>query len=266
MSRTPTLPEVLSSAFDSQLSGLYTSIPCVIVAIKDSLKGQMVDIQPSINQKLVSGVTKERPVILGVPVQFPVSKLSGITFPMKVGDTGLAVFSMRNLDVWKSGGGLPATPANNAKMDKGDAIFIPGVQPPSVAVNNPSKHSFSHSTEDVVVFHNLGTAKECEVRLKSSGDVVVNTKQNVEVNCKNATVTATQDITLDCVSLDVTAATASFAIGSTSWSGDINHTGNTSQTGNYTLTGVATFNGINFATHKHTGVTSGPSNTGGPVA
>ncbi len=78
--------------------------------------------------------------------------------------------------------------------------------------------------------------------------------------------TATQDITLGCVNLDVTAATASFAIGSTSWSGDITHTGNTLQTGSYALTGVATFNGINFATHKHTGVTSGPSNTGGPIA
>lgn len=266
MSREGSLQEVLVAAFQSQMSNHHTAIPCIVVAVRDSLNGAMVDIQPTINQRFKDGDVKERPVILGVPVSFPVSTTAGFTFPIEVGSPGMAIFSMRNLDAWKNGSGRPTTPLNFAKFDKGDAMFIPGIQPPSESVNNPSKRKWTHSTKDAVLVNNIGTNNECEIRLKSSGDVVVNTNQNVEVNCKNATVTATQDITLDCVNLDVTAATASFAIGDTSWAGNINHTGNTSQTGNYTLTGVATFNGINFATHKHTGVTSGPSNTGGPIA
>ena len=46
----------------------------------------------------------------------------------------------------------------------------------------------------------------------------------------------------------------------------INITGVVNQTGNYNqVSGVQTFNGINFATHKHTGVTTGGGTSGGPT-
>lgn len=263
--REGSLQEVLVAAFQNQMSNVNTAIPCIVVAVRDSLNGAMVDIQPTVNQRFKDGTTKERPVILGVPVSFPVSDSAGLTFPIKVGTTGTAIFSMRNLDAWKNGSGRPTTPLNFAKFDKGDAIFYPGIQPPGVNVNNPNKRTWTHSTEDTVLVNNIGTGQECEVRLKASGDIVVNTNQNVEVNCNNATVTAQSDITLDCINLDVTAAVATFAIGETTWVGDIAHTGNLTQTGNYTLVGIATFNGIVWDTHKHTGVQAGPSNTGGPT-
>lgn len=258
--REASLQEVLGAAFQNQTSNIHTAIPCIVVAVRDSLNGAMVDIQPTVNQRFKDGTTKERPVILGVPVSFPVSDSAGLTFPIKVGTTGTAIFSMRNLDAWKNGSGRPTTPLNFAKFDKGDAIFYPGIQPPGVNVNNPSKRTWTHSTEDTVLVNNIGTGQECEVRLKASGDIVINTNQNVEVNCNNATVIAQANITLDCTNLDVTAGTATFAIGETSWIGNISHTGN------YTLVGTATFNSIVFDTHKHTGVQTGPSLTGGPTS
>jgi hypothetical protein len=254
------LQESFNASIQSHTNNMHTAIPCIVVAVRDSLNGAMVDIQPTVNQRFKDGEVKERPVILGIPVSFPVSSTAGLTFPIKVGSTGIAVFSMRNLDAWKNSSGRPTTPLNYAKFDKGDAMFIPGIQPPGESVNNPSKRTWAHSTEDVVLVNNIGTANECEVRLKPSGDIVINTLQNAEVNCKNANVTATQDITLACVNLDVTATTATFDIGNTSWIGNINHAGN------YTIAGTLLFNGINFATHLHTGVQSGPSNTGGPIA
>lgn len=261
MSRESSLQELLTSSFESQMNNVYTTLPCIVVGVRDSLNGQMVDIQPTINQKLVSGVTKERPPILGVPVQFQVSKLSGMTFPIKVGDTGLAVFSMRNLDVWKGGNGRPATPANSAKMDKGDAIFIPGIQPPSVAVNDPSKHVFPHSTEDVVVFHNLGTAQETEIRILESGGIVINTNQDVTTNCKNMIANVEQNTTINtnnlvieaASSIDISTATLTVTATNTTWVGNINHTGG------YTGAGTQTFNGVVFSTHKH-GASPPPSN------
>jgi len=97
-------------------------------------------------------------------------------------------------------------------------MFIPGIQPPGESINNPSKRTWPHSTEDVVLVNNIGTANECEVRLKASGDIVINTNQNVEVNCKNATVTAQenvdvicQNVTVDCDIADVTG-TASISL------------------------------------------------------
>jgi len=267
MARESSLQELLVAAFESQTSNMYTSIPCVVVAIRDSLNGQMVDIQPTINQKFVNGEIKERTPILGVPVSFQVTKKSGLTFPIRVGDTGLAVFSMRNLDVWKAGLGLPGTPANAAKMDKGDAIFIPGIQPPSVAVNNPNKRTWTHSTEDTVLVHNIGESTETEVRLLAGGGIVINTNQDAEINCNNASITAQGDIDMQCTnftldatgSITMTATTGDIAIGNTTWSGNI------IQTGNYTLIGVGTFNGVDFSTHGHTDVQPGIGISGGPV-
>lgn len=216
--RSGSLQEVLVAAFQNQANQINTAIPCIVVAVRDSLNGAMVDIQPTVNQRFKDGEVKERPVVLGVPVAFPVSSTAGLTFPIKVGTTGIAVFSMRNLDAWKNSSGRPTTPLNFAKFDKGDAMFIPGIQPPGESVNNPSKRTWTHSTEDVVLVNNIGTANECEVRLKASGDVVVNTDFNVEVKCNNATVTAQenvdvicQNVTVDCDIADVTG-TASISL------------------------------------------------------
>lgn len=240
------IQDAMMSAFESQMGNVYTAMPCVVVAIRDSLQGQMVDIQPSLNQKFKDGSVQERPVILGVPVSFQVSKTAGFTFPINVGDTGTAIFSMRNMDTWKSGNGRPTSPANAAKMDKSDAIFFPGIQPPGVAVNNPGKHILAHNTQDTVVFANLGGA-ENEVRLKADGSVEINTSnQPVIINCSDATVNASTSINLN-------APTMTVDVANTLWIGNINHTGN------YTGVGVQTFNGVVFSTHRH-GTSPPPSN------
>lgn len=268
------LQEALSASFNYQADSIHTIIPCIVLAVRDNLNGMMVDIQPTINQKLEDGTTAERPQILGVPVQFPCSKTAAFTFPINVGDTGIALFSMRNLDAWKNGTGRPTAPMNNAKFDKGDAIFIPGIQPPSVSINNPAKRTWPHDTKDAVLVNNIGTGNEVEIRLKANGDCIINTNQNVEVNCENLTanvntraevyapdilIDASNSIELSTNTLQVTAP------GGTTWIGNITMTGNLIQTGTYSLTGAATFNGIAFDTHKHTGVQAGPSNTGGPT-
>lgn len=256
--RSGSLQELLQSAIQNQTNNFYTAIPCIVVAIRDNLEGMMVDIQPTVNQKLKDGTVKERPPIPGVPVQFPVSTRAGFTFPIEVGTPGLAVFSMRNLDAWKSGNGRPATPLNFAKFDKGDAIFIPGIQPPQIAVNNPATRLWPHDTKDAVVVNNIGQTTECEVRLKANGDIQINTNNNVEVNCDQAVVTANSRLDLSSAEININAPI-------TNWLGNIILQGNLTQSGNYTSTGTMTFNGINFSTHKHTDVQVGTGVSGGPT-
>lgn len=256
---TSAMQELLNASTQSNSNNIYTAIPCIVVAVRNNGNDATVDIQPTINQKIKDGTIKERPSILGVPISFPVSSTAGVLFPVKVGTTGLAIFSMRSMDAWKNGNGKPSSPLNFAKFDKGDAIFLPGIQPPSISLSSPSKHTWDHSSEDIVVFNNIGTGTENEVRLKPDGNIVINTNQDVEVNCNNATVTAQSTIALDSQILDVTATTATFDIANTTWIGNISHQGNYVQTGNYALTGVATFNGIIFNTHDHI-PGPGPSN------
>lgn len=254
MSREAGLEELLKASFDSNLNNQYTIIPCIVIAVRDSLNGQMVDIQPTINQKLRDGTISERAQILGVPVSFQVSKKAGFTFPIEAGDTGTALFSMRNMDGWKAGNGRPTSPMNFAKMDKSDAIFLPGIQPPGLAVNNPAKHILPHDTKDTVLFGNLGGV-EAEVRIRVDGSIGITTSNMpIIIEGSDVTVNAASSISLN-------APTATIDIGSTTWIGSIIHQGDYSQTGNYTLVGgQATFNGVVFNTHRHAPSVVPPSN------
>lgn len=251
MARESSLQELVIASFESQLNNQYTSIPCIVVAV---VGPNMVSIQPTINNKSKDGTVVEHPSIVGVPVGFPVSDTAGMTFPIKVGTTGLAIFSMRNLDGWKSGNGRPSSPQNFAVMDRSDAMFYPGLQPPGSSVNSPTKHVLAHDVNDTVMFSNIG-GSECEVRLKVDGSIEINTSnQPVTINCSNAIVNASEGIELN-------AQTMTVDIPTTTWLGAINHVGDYSHTGNYTLIGgQATFNGVVFNTHRHAPDTVPPSN------
>jgi hypothetical protein len=244
------IQSTLTSSFDSLMNNKYTIMPCIVVAVRDGLNGQMVDIQPTINDLQQDGTVKERPTIGGVPVSFQVSNKAGFTFPVEVGDTGTAMFSMRNMDAWKGGNGRPSTPTNFAKMDKSDAIFLPGIQPPGVAVNNPAKHVLPHNTKDTVLFGNLGGV-EAEVRIKADGSIGITTSNMpIIIEGSDVTVNAATSLNFNTPSLVVDA-------DNTTWIGNVVQQGNWTQTGTYVL------NSININLHKHTGVTPG-SGTSGP--
>lgn len=259
------LQELMTASFDYQTNNFYTALPGVVVVVRNDLEQLSIDVQPTLNIKNFDGTTEVRPVVLNVPVQMPSSSTAALTFPINVGDPVLLVYTMRSLDNWKRSTGAPLAPNDTRKFDKRDCIAIPGVWPFGRSVNNPAVRIWQHSTGDLVIANNLGSSTENEVRLKASGDIQINTNQDVFVVCNNATVTAQQDITLNCANFDVTADTATFAIGTTTWIGGITQTGDYTQLGNYTLTGTATMNGITFDTHKHLNVQSGIDVSGGPT-
>ena len=249
------IQDTINSAFDYKMDNIHTAIPCIVIAVRNEGSTQMVDIQPTINQKLPDGTVKERPPILGVPISFPISANGGMTYPITVGTTGMAQFSMRDMESWKAGNGRPSTPQTAGKMSASDAVFQPGIQPPGSAINNPSKHVLTHSTQDVVLFGNLGGA-EAEVRIKADGSIEINTSNHpVTINCNVATVNASESINLNSpqMTVDVT---------DTMWLGNINLQGAVTQTGDYTQMGIYTLAGVNVNLHVHPGIMSGPSSTG----
>jgi len=252
------IQSTIDSAFDYKMDSVHTAIPCIVIGVRNNGVEQLVDIQPTINQKLPDGTIKERPPIMGVPISFPVSSTAGMTFPITVGTTGAAMFSMRDMDSWKAGNGRPSTPQTAGKMSASDAMFYPGIQPPGSAVNNPSKHVLTHNTADVVMFANLG-AIEAEVRIKADGSIEINTSnQPVTINCSVANVNANQEINLNTPLMNVDAQMTNW-LGNISLQGNITQIGNWTQTGNYTAVGIQSFNGVIFSTHRH-GTSPPPSN------
>lgn len=266
MSRDASMQELLNNSFAYHMNNVYTAIPGVVVTVRNNLEDMTLDVQPTLNVKNKDGSVEERPVVVNVPFQFPSSSTAAFTYPINVGDSVLLIYSMRGLDTWKRGTGRQVTPTDFRKFDKRDCFAIPGIHPMSQSINNPQKRFWDHSTTDAVLVNNIGTAQEQEIRLKSDGDVVVNTRQNVEVNCENATINANADINMSCVNFSLDASSSIMITSpTTNWIGGITQTGDYSQTGNYTLIGTATLNGIAFDTHKHTDVQPGTGTSGGPT-
>lgn len=203
--------EAIKSTFWNQANRIWTSIPCIVVAVKDDFTEQLVDVQPSINILRPDGEVKEQAVIYSVPVIMPATSTSAVTMPINVGDTVMCMFSQKAIEVWQESDGKPSTPNNHARFHKKDAIAIVGLFPKRNAINNPNKRTNPHSTKDLVIAHNIGKANEVEIRFKPNGDMIVNTPAKVEVNCNTAEVTANSSITVDCPT--------------TTWTGDINLTG-----------------------------------------
>lgn len=240
------MEDVLLLASKSNNRKLYTAIPCVVLTVHGELHDQKVDVQPSVNIKYKDGTDEEHPPILGVPVIFPASRTSMLSFPINVGDTVLCVFSQRGIDNFKIGSGSPTQPSDNRTHNVKDAIAIPGLFPFGKALNNPSKRNLVHNTKDAVLTHNIGTSGECEVRLKENGDIQLNTPNNkVIVNCKDAVVNST--------TVDINATSMTVDVANTTW------------TGNLTMNGTYVLDGITINSHKHVGVMSGPSTTGLPT-
>lgn len=223
--------EVLRHAFRQQTGNLYTALPCMIINIHSNLESLMVDVQPVVNELRKDGVNEEHPPILGVPVVFPASSTTMISFPLHVGDTVLCVFAHRGLDNFKSGNGMPSAPTDYRRFDKRDAVAIPGLFPFAKSLNRPAVRKWAHNTNDLTISHNIASGTEVEIRLKANGDISISTDQNITVQAENVTVNATN----------------------TTWVGDITHTGTLSS------------NGVVLSDHVHTGVQAGGSNTGGPI-
>lgn len=269
--KNTSLEEVLKLAFNQQMSGRYTAIPCVITNIPDSLNDLKVDVQPIINQLHEDGTSEEQSQILGVPVIFPSGRETMLSFPLYVGDTVLCIFSQANIDNFKQGSGQLEAPDDHRAMDREDAIAIPGLVPFSKSLNRSSGvRAWPHNTRDTVIAHNIASGQEVEIRMKPTGDIIINTNQNATVNCNNATVNADTKFEVNAPSCIFNATTftvnaSSYSMnasgtaswtsgGATNWSGTVNHTGS------------FTFNGIPFETHKHTGVQAGGDTSGGPTS
>jgi hypothetical protein len=247
------IADVIRTQFKIDMAEVYTAIPCKVVNVHGENEQQRVDVVPSVDTLLKDGTTEPGMQILSVPVIFPGSKTTLISFPINVGDSVYCIFSQNSIDNFKIGNGEPTVANDYRKFSDQDAVAIPGLVPFGRSLNRPNIRKYPHSSnKDLCIAHNIASGTEVNIIFKQSGDLIINTEQSVTVNCKTGVVNAENSYEINTPVFNVNA-------GVTNWSGNINHNGN------YTITGVAKFNGVVFDTHYHSGVMSGPSNSG-PVA
>ena len=273
MSGRVSLGGVTDVVIDRRLEDVYTSIPAYIVSVENH--GELrVNVRPTLNMRDELGESsKERADILNGPVWMPSSKRGGMSYSFSQGDLVMLIFSMRGLERWKRSNGFPTTPVSNRKFGAEDAVAFVGGWPFSESVNQSSKHSLSHDPRDVVLYHNLGTGNEVEVRLKYGGGVEVNAPNDyVKVNCKTAKVDAkdsfsvdTKDFSVNSKSFQVNSSSVNFSssafnVGTGSYS--MSATDVAASTGTFSHNGSWVLNGKNVDGHTHPNVMPGEGDTG----
>ncbi|HDR0997910.1 TPA: baseplate protein [Pasteurella multocida] len=116
------------TATDEQIKyaqmNLHTSLPAKVVNFDPA--NQTVTLAIQIKQVLKDGKAVQIPPLVYVPVSFPRGGGFAFTFPLTVGDEGIALFSERCIDGWWQSS-KAAEPLDYRFHDLSDAMFIPGI-------------------------------------------------------------------------------------------------------------------------------------------
>ena len=180
------LETIMTSWIESYMQDVYTCMPAIVLNVRDI--GEMrVDVQPVINHLFKDGTLLEYPPIGNVPLIFPSTRNSAITMPVAQGDTVMLMFSQKDMSNFKAGADRPHDPNTRRWMNLNDAVAIVGVHPFSKSPNRNAARKLPHNTDDLVVAHNIGTDRECEVRLTKSGDIKT-TSQALRVGAESTIV------------------------------------------------------------------------------
>ena len=223
--------ESLRLALENAQSQIWTATPAIVQAV--NLAAQTLSVQPAIQGTLSNpdGTTQtvNLPLLVDVPIVWPRAGGFALTFPIAVGDEVLVVFGARCIDSWWQSGsvGAPAE-ARMHDLSDGFAILAPTSQPKKFA---------NVSSTNVQLRDTAGTTY-VEITPGGKARVVGASAIDIEAPTINLNGASAVNVTAPTIALNgqVTQASGSFSIG-----------------------------GIVFGTHKHTGVQSGPSNTGGPT-
>lgn len=103
---------------------LHTALPAKVVSFDPA--NQTVTLAIQIKMQLADGTGADIPPLVDVPVSFPRGGGFAVTFPLKAGDEGIAIFSERCIDGWWHSGGA-SLPLDFRLHDLSDAMFIPGI-------------------------------------------------------------------------------------------------------------------------------------------
>lgn len=126
---TPTLADVLLGAIDNNRANLRVALPGRVEtydATTQSCSVQLL-VYDGVNDETGTRKPEKLPVITSVPVCFPGSGGSSITWPLKAGDTVLVVFASSSIDRWLALGG-EVDPIDDRRHHISDAIAIPGLR------------------------------------------------------------------------------------------------------------------------------------------
>lgn len=248
----------LLAAMQGLQAGIYTALPGIVSQFD---AGKMTcQIKPGllaqVRQRDGSTIQVSLPTLLDVPVAFQGGGGITLTFPVKLGDEALVVFSSRCIDAWWQLGADPdpnvvGRPQLDLRMhDLSDGFAFVGLRslPRAFTVSTSAAQLRS---DDGAAYIEINPTTH-RIYAKTSGDLLAEPAGNLTATVGgNLTATVTGSAALTAPTIALT--------------GAVTITGDLHVTHNLTIDGTTLGNGINLNTHHHTGVTTGGGNTGGPA-
>ena len=160
----------------------YFCMPCTVVSV--NTEKQTVDIRPVLKAySYATGTSHTRALIANVPFWVYRAGDTYMTLPIKPGDTGLAIFSQRDITNWKEVGGEVALQSDRI-FDYNDALFLPYFGPTSKAVT-------PYNSDNITIVKN---GKVIEVK---DGTLYA---PDYAIECKSVHATGTVVSDTDCIS------------------------------------------------------------------
>lgn len=283
--------EEFSRAYRQNSAHEWSPVPAVIERYNSQTQEAVV--KPLNEQIFIDNSTGPLSSIYGVPIWTPRTAFAGLQLPIKVGDKVLLIFTMRSLDTLLesdlSGLKVPKqkSPKDNRFKQYEFCVGLAGFHDTNSAIGTDSDVRLlnnwkSEATENELRLLEDGSINlknpkanlrldisgeikahndNCDLTLKSDGEVQV-TNENCDLNLKpDGLITITNgSVIIEMDPSDALKLTAPDSVlidsPTTTFNGQIIAQGEiTSQFG-----GV-----VQLTQHQHTGVTSGPANTGPPV-
>lgn len=260
----------LKVALDRKLGTVWTMLPVLITedseghvcAAKSAIKGQGQGEDGSIQDVEMTPLGKT------IPVHFTSGGGFTITHPIKKDDEGLMIFSSRSIDGWHKKGDVQEQ-VNPRRHDLSDGFYIPGIRsdPRKLGGNGngaggngiagrEQQKTKPPSTNSVQIRTDSG---DCYIELtEDSVNIIVTEK--VTVQCKNAEITAAQDIKVKCTNLEVKADRVKIDCPRVEMTGDLE------VRGSIRAQGEVTGRNIRLSSHRHTNVQGGMGVSGPPRA
>lgn len=164
------------------------SIPAVVTGVQ-RLKEGYVDVKPIVNRiNTQTGDTFERTTIKDVRLIFPSNSTSTFCFPVKQGDQVRLIFQNCSIQKFLDGNTNTHDPISNSFLNLNDVTAEVGFQTTKDSCFDANNYSTEFESDSLNIIHNKNTERESKIEIKDSGDIFINTNNDVNVNCETLNV------------------------------------------------------------------------------
>lgn len=177
------LTESVNALVSSRLEQLNTAIPAKIQSFNPVT--QTVECQCAINRVNKStGESVAYPLLVDLPIQYPIAGGFALTLPIKSGDDCLVVFAQRSIDGWFADGKVKPE-SENRLHDLSDGIALIGISSQADILPN-------YNTNAMELRNKQGTAK-----ITISDNSIVFTVGGINMTIDASGITTSSDVVIN---------------------------------------------------------------------